>query len=242
MTLTKPMPNSPVFTIRQIASAKGITPRAVKKRSLRHCWRYLEESCRGGKRRLYPLDSLPPDVQAVLCPTLPHSAEPARFNDGRPSSSPPASGYDPEALWQWATDRTQLLRDIGARRVAAISELEQLLLHGQPLQAAANTVAADKPFSVATLKRWFYRAKGYEAKDRMAALIPGWSGGRIRQEIPTKAWDWFKSYYLTRAQPTVAESYRRTVESAAAQGWGELPSLRTFANRLKSDVSHATRV
>ena len=123
-----------------------------------------------------------------------------------------------------------------------MASLEKLLLSGHPFGAAARTVSRDKPFSAPTLKRWYYKAKRYRPADRAAALIPGWSGGKRKKKIPAQAWDWFASYYLTRAQPTLAESYRRSVEAAAAKGWGELPSERTFANRLKSDVSHATRV
>ena len=247
--------SSPVFTIREIALAMGITPRAAKKRALYNCWPHHKEGCRGGIRHLYSLASLPLEIQSALLRSSPvrltetnktvpdtNTAEPEPiYKDSEPLGVK-RSSYDPDDLWQWASGRTQQLRDVGTARAAAVSELEQLLHAGYPLQAAARTVSTSESFSTATLKRWYYRAKGYEAKDRAAALIPGWSGGRKRKEISAEAWDWFTSYYLTRSQPTLTEAYRRTVEVAKAQGWGELPSLRTFANRLKSDVSHATRV
>ena len=71
MTPTEPMPDSPEFTIRQIAEAKDVSFQAVKKRSLHHRWSYREEPCLGGKRRLYTLSSLPVDVQAALLSTNP---------------------------------------------------------------------------------------------------------------------------------------------------------------------------
>ena len=259
MTPTEPMPDSPEFTIRQIAEAKDVSFQAVKKRSLHHRWSYREEPCLGGKRRLYTLSSLPVDVQAALLSTNPvrltetnttdpdtntagYPAKPApTYKDREPTNGKPAD-YDPQTLWQWAASRTQRLRDVGTARAAAVSSLERLLLAGQPLGSAARTVSRDEPFSTPTLKRWYYKAKRYAPEHRAAALIPGWSGGRYRTEIPLQAWDWFKSYYLNRSQPTLAEAYRRTVETAAAQGWGELPSERTFANRMNSDVFHDSRV
>ena len=272
MTLRPLMAPAPEFTIRQIAEVLGITRRSAKRRSVRDRWPYREEACRGGLRRLYALDSLPPDVQAALSRTLPHSAAadgttipelvrlpetntpvsdpntakqvpltpPINNDKGKPSTQPP--GYDPEALWEWAKTCTQKLRDLGATRAAAVDRLEKLLLAGYPLGASAASIAATESFSDFTLKRWRYTVKHYDLKDRAAALIPSWSGGRREKEIPQQAWDWFTSYYLTRSQPTLAEAYRRTVETAAAKGWGELPCRHTFANRLKSNVSRATRV
>ena len=108
-----------------------------------------------------------------------------------------------------------------------MARLEQFLRASHPLGAAAASIAEQEPFSAATLKRWHYKAKRYRPADRAAALIPGWSGGRRRKAIPTQAWGWFTSYYLTHSQPTLVEAYRRSREAAAAQGWGELPSERT---------------
>ena len=255
----KPMPTAPVFTIRQIAEVLRVTSRHAKRRAVRDRWTFLEEPCLGGKRRLYRLTSLPVNVQAALLSTNPvrltetnttdpdtntagYPAKPARiYRDREPTNGKPA-GYDPQTLWQWAASRTQQLRDIGTERAAAVASLEQLLGVGHSLGAAADSIAASEPFSASTLRRWYYKAKRYAPEHRAAALIPGWSGGRYRTEIPLQAWDWFKSYYLTRSQPTLAEAYRRTVEVAKAQDGGDLPSERTFANRMNSDVFLDTRV
>ena len=54
----------------QLAGAIGVTPRAVKKRAAAESWTYAEEPGRGGQKRLYPIHSLPLDVQTALAPTL----------------------------------------------------------------------------------------------------------------------------------------------------------------------------
>ena len=219
----KPMSDEPAFTARQIAEALGVTYRSAK-RLAAVGWPHREESCPGGTRRLYPLTSLPPDIQAAVLRTRPvcmhdpnttaedtntaeQPSDPAPINkDIGPATDKPPQ-YDPEALWRWASGRTRRLRDVGASRTAAVAGLEQLLRAGRPLGAAATAAVQSQPFSAPTLKRWHYKAKRYRPEDRAAALIPGWSGSVRRKQIPTAAWDWFTAYYLTRSQPTLAEAY-----------------------------------
>ena len=51
------------LTLAQLAIAIAATKRGVEKRATRENWPYVSEAVRGGQRRLYPLDSLPADVQ-----------------------------------------------------------------------------------------------------------------------------------------------------------------------------------
>lgn len=44
---------------RAIAAILEISARAVRDRAVREGWPYVEQTCRGGRRRLYPLASLP---------------------------------------------------------------------------------------------------------------------------------------------------------------------------------------
>lgn len=54
------------LTIEQVAAALKVTGSAVKYRAKRESWPYETESCRGGQRRLYPLDALPLKVRAKV--------------------------------------------------------------------------------------------------------------------------------------------------------------------------------
>jgi putative transposase len=59
---------------RLISAALGVTKSAVKKRAQREGWPYIEQTCRGGRRRMYPLDGLPAGIWArlvLLIRTLP---------------------------------------------------------------------------------------------------------------------------------------------------------------------------
>ncbi|NDY57435.1 transposase [Desulfovibrio sulfodismutans] len=53
-------------TAKNIAQALHVTERAAQKRAETESWPFDEVTCRGGRRRLYRLDSLPSDVRVAL--------------------------------------------------------------------------------------------------------------------------------------------------------------------------------
>ena len=210
---------------------------------------------RGGKRRLYRWEDLPEPIQAALLNT--HDEPPTEIEDTplrreaaaqAEADRKPVFTYDPDALWKWAITRTQAQRDEGQRRAMVLIELTRLMETGQRVREAAATLGATEGLSAASIRNWYYGvngnpgAKDFARQDWAAALIPGHVGRAERRDIPEPAWDWFRGYYLTRRQPTIAEAYRRTRETARAHGWGVLPSRRTFARRVESDIPFKTRV
>ncbi len=243
------------FTAREIAEALGVPKRKLNRRATRERWPCSEAPCRGGRLRLYRWTDLPEPIQAALLNT---NGEPPAGIEDTPlrreaaaqaeAEQKPVFTYDPDALWKWAITRTQAQRDEGQRRAMVMIELTRLMETGQTLREAAATLAATEGLSTSSIRHWFYGvngnpgAKDFARQDWAAALIPGHAGRAERREIPEPAWDWFRGYYLTRRQPTIAEAYRRTRETARAHGWGVLPSRRTFERRVKSDIPFKTRV
>ena len=55
----------------QVAAALGIRKRSVERRAEKEAWPYKEESCRGGRRRLYDLATLPNEVQQAVARQAP---------------------------------------------------------------------------------------------------------------------------------------------------------------------------
>ena len=201
-------------------------------------WPSRRRQGRGGGHE-YPMDALPAAAEEALL---------KRAATQTPAEDSPSCSYDAQALWQWAQTRTQKLRDQGAARASLLEQAMRLHAGGERLGRAFGLVADANDVSAASLRNWFYGvngrpgAKDYARQNWAAALIPGYAGRTALAEIPAPAWDWYRSYYLTRRQPTHAESYRRLCETARAQGWGMLPSGATFARRVKSEVSHAVMV
>lgn len=54
------------LSIKDIAETLNLSPRGARKRAEREAWRYIEEAGRGGKKRLYELETLPVTVQRQI--------------------------------------------------------------------------------------------------------------------------------------------------------------------------------
>lgn len=52
--------------LQQIAGALYLNKRRLERRARREAWPYIEQAVRGGRKRLYPVASLPADVQAAI--------------------------------------------------------------------------------------------------------------------------------------------------------------------------------
>jgi len=50
----------------EISAALNVSPQAVQKRSIKEGWAYREQTVRGGKKRLFPISSLPKPVRETL--------------------------------------------------------------------------------------------------------------------------------------------------------------------------------
>lgn len=200
-----------------------------------------------GKGWEYAFATLPTQAQAALLKRFgaPSAVTPPAVDD---EGDAPAFTYDAESLWDWATTRSQKQRDEGEKRAGLLRQVVALMAQGQGFRAAAEMVGRANGVSSANLRNWYYGvnhrpgAQCYDVKDWAAALIPGFTGRTVRKEIPPPAWDWFRGHYLTRRQPSLSESHRRVCEVALAQGWGELPAMKTFERRVKSDISLTTLV
>ena len=59
-----------IVTAKEIAQALGITRQACGIRASKESWPFEEVPCRGGKRRLYPVRSLPEDVRQAFAAAM----------------------------------------------------------------------------------------------------------------------------------------------------------------------------
>ena len=126
-------------------------------------------------------------------------------------------------------------RAVGARRAAACRRLPKWA-DREVIERNGRELAAEMGVSFDTWLGWRRVVLGAPESDWPYLLMPRWSG-RLRREIPTEAWEFFRSLYLTRRQPTVTDCCRRTCEAAAEHGWGDLPSVKTFQRRVKAEIS-----
>jgi putative transposase len=126
------------LTSKTIAQALGISKRAVDMRAAEESWRFTQQPCRGGQRRLYSLTDLPADVQdtlrtqlidqalqcAPVCPT-PDTAITASTMAVQ-SQGISITGAHPTRTTPAAADLTQIARETAIARIALIDEIHRL--------------------------------------------------------------------------------------------------------------------
>jgi hypothetical protein len=231
-----------LFTAKEIGEAVGVSQATTWRRATKESWPSQEEQWRGGKRKHYPFESLPKDIQDAL-----HLYYPERFGPTEIDMEVEQAGgfeYDRESLWEAYDCKHVEAREKAFARYEAI--LSGVCLHersGVPLGKALALAAKDKGLNPGTLKNWYYGADGrpgvrlYRRDDWLAACVDNQVGRTARAEVPDEVWEHFKGLYLHHTAPSLSVCYRRTEQFAKENGYLAIPSMKTFERRVKTDIS-----
>lgn len=229
------------YDIAGIAHALRIAKRSAERRALKEAWPFSEESVRGGRRRLYPLASLPKDVQAAVWLASRPAQEPLQATI-ETASKGRLTDAEIQAAWARYERVPQEVKDVAAMRLKALQAVDRLVAEGHPIMVARGAVAAQmqrdgvRGGSVASLNRWAADVAGAEKQHRLALLVPAYTGRTTTAEIPAEAWDLFKADYLRLEAPSAAACYERLERIAKVRGWA-LPKCRTFVRRIERELS-----
>lgn len=238
--------------LEQIALALLTTKRSAERRAAREGWPFREQTCRGGRRRLYPLDQLPADVRARVIlaqsrdgtlapPPSPPPAEAQAPADGpreRVRRSRVRSDADREALSSWFAKQPGTIQDEARRRLPVVLAVRRLLDAGTPARVALAEAAKAHGESPASVRRWWYGEGALPGvatahpTDYLPLLAPRYRGRVAGAEISPEAWEAIKADYLRPEQPAISACYRRAQAKAAAHGW-QLPSLDTVERLIR---------
>ncbi|SEN35833.1 DNA-binding domain-containing protein [Nitrosomonas marina] len=128
------------------------------------------------------------------------------------------------------------------RRVLILDEYLKLVTGGIKKGSALEIIKSrHENISKATLWRWLKIVKNYPRQYWEIALAPEYKG-RERKEIPPEAWHFYRHNYGQQSEPDATVIYHETKRQAKAKGWGDLPSLKTFIRRWKSDVPENEKI
>ena len=159
-------------TLEHIAQAVGVSKDAVKKRARREAWPYQEETCRGGRRRVYPQQSLPAEVRKAV---VKHQAAEHAASSG--GGEPPAPVAQPEAMpVPSVTPGAQLdgrgltesQHRTAMERLRIITPLQEYPPGAEGRKACAEGLALKHGKSVQTIYRWDKQHR----EGGLAALAP----------------------------------------------------------------------
>lgn len=192
-----------------------------------------------GKGLEYSIDSLPAAARAALL--LRHGRATLVANTADTTSAHLAGAAERYAR----LSETQ--RAAAERRASAVAAVQDLVRSGMGAMDARKLVAAElqreqvRGASVASLCRWAADVKG-APRDAWAGLLAAqYTGRTVQAECDPRALDWYAGQYLTRRQPSHADTYDRLRKVAAKEGW-TLPSARTLIRRLDETVDRVTQV
>jgi len=217
------------------------TSRNVNARAQREVWTSRLRAAQGGGRE-YAFTSLPAATQAALLMRERGSLH-ALGMQGAVEQLVQAR-HTPDSLAsarQALENASQARKDEANTRLHAVLGIEALCGTGATVMQARALVAAQlqqqsvKGASTATLARWQAMVDGAPRADWLALLLPSYVGRTAEAPCDPLAWEWYKSYWLTRRQPTHAETYRRLQEIASAKGWA-IPSDKTLQRRIEREI------
>lgn len=231
----------------ELAGVPGMpaTHSAVVRVAKRGGWISRQRVGRGGGRE-YAFSSLPAPTQAALI----LREKPAFTRSVKAEAGATAAAWTKDRIdslmqkFEAAPDR---LRAIAERRVRALHAVAGLQRVGMPLLQAREQVAAElerdglRGSSTQSLGRWAALVADAPANAWAAVLLPAYIGRIATAPCDAQCWDWYKGHYLTRSQPSHADTYARLRDMAREQGW-TIPSARTLHRRMDAEVTRTTQV
>lgn len=235
-------------TLAEIADALGVTKVAISQRAARESWQYDEEGVRGGRRRLYPLASLPAQVRSTIVAKRTESLVTSTAVVATTTHSTPvksANAVAPVGTLYCAdlTDKQRLERDARKGVITAIERLQAgtgcskeaalttLLINAraEKLEPALNAMLrlardprgrqGDGYPSVRTLKRWLSAADLTPKRPTADMTIPAWAKD-------------FLAFYQTPQKPSVDAAYREYAKVTPEAERPTIHQVRRFLGKL----------
>lgn len=231
------------YSAAELAGLAGLpnTPQNVKARAKRECWKSRQRTGRGGGSE-YAFTALPTATQAaLLLRERPVLATLDQIPISRHSHDSLASA------WERYNNAPKHQKDVAAQRLQAVLTITTLCESGTPVMQARELVCKQlqrdnvRGASQANLARWQQIVDRAPRGDWLALLVPAYIGRTTEAPCDPLAWDWYKSFWLTRRQPTHADAYSRLKQIAESNGW-VIPSAKTFIRRMEREVDINTRV
>ncbi len=173
---------------------------------------------------------------------LPEAAR-AKLSTARPASVDKADRES--ALLRYERLR-QSLKDEALRRLTIIQRVETLQRDGLTKTKAIDYAAEEiirearvqgvkASISPRTIHAWFELVRGVQAHDRVAYLAPAHGGRTTVAEIPTEAWERYKTEFLCNERTSYAQCYRLVKDLAPSKEW-ILPCPKTFERRIVAEI------
>lgn len=234
------------YTLPEIADALGRARSGVFLRSGRENWPFEEVAVRGGKKRLYPISTLPKDIQTALQMRAITAVMPAVAAE----IAAPVVMRQPEAL---LTDKQRLERDARKGVKTAIAQMmaegrcsQEAAMHALLATARAGTAepatirmlqlardargrSGDGFPSIRTLKRWLAAVDLTPHQKTRDMRVPAWANA-------------FLAIWQQPQKPTIDQAYREFCRAVPATARPSVHQVRRFVGKLGTVTREAGRM
>lgn len=226
------------YTIREIAQALAVTRKSAHLRAKRDGWPFEEATGRGGKRRLFPLESLPAEVRVALMKRDSIDVEP------KAGTAPPPSEpftYDAQQLAEVYDRKTDRIKAEAEEKLAVFRDWERYVAAGYSQDAAFKAAAEGSRWSWRRLRDIYHGKPGreglklFDRKDWLYVLAGAYVGRTATAEVSPEAWDMFTAFYLTRDRRHLSECWRWVRDAAKERGWS-WPPERTIRRKVDREI------
>ena len=228
LSIAPPRGYRQALAAREIAELIGVSRQAIIDRASAERWPYKPFRGNGGLTHIYRVDDLPPDIRRRI------------FEAQAAAGSCQETGGEQSEKLRKQVYETASYRDVaeGRRRAAALARAVKLAERERiSFRAAARTIAEGAGLGVSSFQRWHRKCEGQRRQDWPLLLAAKHGSGRRPAEIPDAAWRVFQDEYLRFKGPSLSMAYERVVAETASECPRGLPSLDTFARRLRREYT-----
>lgn len=174
-----------------------------------------------------------------LWKVLPLAAQRKLLRDAEGPMQKPDTSPD----WAFFDALPDNAKAVARKRLAAVTEIDDLHRAGMTLVAAADAVAQSLSVSQRTVFNWRSMLEGVPQEHRLAALAPRHRATkRKRKPINQPFFRFFKSDYLRDKAITFQVAYEHSLEFARKEGINDIPPLHTCRRRYQEDVPKQVEV
>jgi hypothetical protein len=183
------------------------------------------------------------------------SAEIAALVEADHAAMDAKTKFVPTVDWDHFRRKTAKVQGEAYKKAEVVNQLKKLVdldavavFNGAkktPINIMIQKVAEANPAvcqSWRTLQNWWFGKPGkpgcvkFDPKDYAAALAGSYAGRVKLAACSAGAFEYYAQHYLHRSRPSHADTYRRTCEMGAENGW-EIPSAITLKRRLENEYS-----
>lgn len=152
------------------------------------------------------------------------------------NEEPSLAALKKEALWECFQNAPQSCKDRAQKYCAIVQQVGDLLDSCQ-VMAAVQLVSNRTGVPIRTINRYREKIASHPRCDWLAVLLPAYKGGGTPVKFDDRIWDHIVALYMRPEQPSWKVCFDFTDVTAAAEGWGKVPSAKTLKRRLEKEFT-----